>query len=445
VNSVVAGGDIDLSAYVTKQELDDANFAYYKDFSDYVRLEQFNLSVSNLQNQIENIEPSVDVDLTSYVKKSELQANDYAYKADLNELKNDVIEDELVLAYAVHDIQTLNSYLTSYVKRSEYNELVNSYNKLYLTVTYLLQNVQWSTNSETPEQFTTGYIIGTTTEGFNTVGCEAFPSTYLSAPSFKVAVPNGRLAGSANHMFGNSRYIENSYLTSITSFDVDTSDVTNMGAMFMSCRALTSLDLSRFNTSQVTSMNLMFYLCTSLTSLDLSSFDTSRVTTMANMFQWCPYLKTLDISSFNTSQVTDMNRMFYGCHSLTSLDLSRFNTSQVTDMAIMFNGLHALTSLDLSSFDTSNVTNMYSMFRDCKNIKTLDISNFNIGSANNLDHMFYGCDKLSTVYVDNMSTNDIDTIKARLGADIGYVFVVSTLNGRKILTKTSSRVVNINL
>ncbi len=68
---------------------------------------------------------------------------------------------------------------------------------------------------------------------------------------------------------------------------VDTSNVTNMGAMFVTCTSLTSLNLSSFDTSKVTDMSAMFVECSNLTSLNLSSFDTSKVTNTGYMFHLC--------------------------------------------------------------------------------------------------------------------------------------------------------------
>ena len=64
-----------------------------------------------------------------------------------------------------------------------------------------------------------------------------------------------------------------SQLTDISGLEfLNTSKVTNMEQMFMSCNSLTEIDLSHFDTSNVTNMGGMFYSCSSLTSLDLSSF-----------------------------------------------------------------------------------------------------------------------------------------------------------------------------
>lgn len=74
-------------------------------------------------------------------------------------------------------------------------------------------------------------------------------------------------------------------LTAIT-FEkgIDTSNVTNMTAMFMNDTALTSLDLSSFNTKNVTDMTSMFMGDAALKSLNVSSFDTENVVSMKGMF-----------------------------------------------------------------------------------------------------------------------------------------------------------------
>ena len=133
------------------------------------------------------------------------------------------------------------------------------------------------------------------------------------------------------------------------------------------------IDLSNVDTSNVTDMNAMFGVCKGLTSLDVSHFDTSNVTDMIGMFYNCYRLISLDLSNFDTSNVTDMNGMFYNCCSLTSLDVSNFDTSNVTDMSDMFRSCSGLTSLDLSNFDTDNVTNMKSVFSECVRLKCLTL------------------------------------------------------------------------
>jgi surface protein len=139
---------------------------------------------------------------------------------------------------------------------------------------------------------------------------------------------------------------------------------------FNSCRNITSINTNNFDTSNITNMCAMFGSCNSLTSLDLSSFNTSKVTDMSLMFAFCTALTYLNLSSFDTSNVTDMHQMFDTCK-ITSLDLSSFDTSNVTDMRWMFDYCTNLISLDLSSFDMTNVTKTANMFGNCTNLQTI--------------------------------------------------------------------------
>ena len=126
---------------------------------------------------------------------------------------------------------------------------------------------------------------------------------------------------------------------------------------------------SYLNTSEVTNMRAMFANCTKLRELDLSAFDTQNVTTMRLMFRNCVQLEELDLTSFDTHNVTDMNNMFYDCVKLEELDLTTFDTRSVEDMEAMF------------------------VF--CNNLETIYVgSNWNTDNVTSSDGMFSGCDKL---------------------------------------------------
>lgn len=89
---------------------------------------------------------------------------------------------------------------------------------------------------------------------------------------------------------------------------------------FVNLRSLTTIDgLENLNTSEVTDMSAMFFLCSGLTSLNLSNFNTSKVTNMSGMFKSCSGLKELNVSNFNTSKMINMSYMFYGCSSLKTI------------------------------------------------------------------------------------------------------------------------------
>ena len=204
------------------------------------------------------------------------------------------------------------------------------------------------------------------------------------------------------HMFNSCAKLTNLNLSGF-----NTSNVTSMAYMFAGCKRLKSLNLSGFNTSKVEYMYGMFSHCEYLTSLNLNGFNTSNVTSMANMFENCQSLTSLNLSGFNTSQVTDMSAMFYECLSLTSLNLSSFSTSEVTSMGAMFCGCEKLTTLNLSGFNTSKVTEMGMMFENCFSLTSLDLGGFNTSKVMHMDEMFKSCKGLTTLRLIGFNTSNV--------------------------------------
>ena len=238
-----------------------------------------------------------------------------------------------------------------------------------------------STNKNTISKITLMDSYSAT--GSETESWDASAAQDGSAMAYRTGTEIIIAGNGAGKIYANERsygvFIDFSSLTTISGMELlDFGQVTVMQSMFMSCKALTSLDLSGWNTSNVTNMNSMFGNCSSLTSLDLSGWNTSNVMNMQSMFNGCAALTSLDLSGFNTSNVTDMGWMFQGCNALISVgDLSEWDTSNVTTLRAMFMHCKALTSLDLSGWNTSNVTNMKDMFADCEALTNLDLSHFN--------------------------------------------------------------------
>lgn len=139
---------------------------------------------------------------------------------------------------------------------------------------------------------------------------------------------------------------------------------------FRDCSELTKIQgIEHLNTSEVTDMRAMFSRCESLTDLDLSYFDTSNVTIMTNMFSRCESLTNLDLSHFDTSNVTNMSAMFSRCESLTNLDLSHFDTNNVVYMSNMFNLCHNLNNIYVNNkWTTENVKTKQRLFGECFNL-----------------------------------------------------------------------------
>ncbi len=111
-------------------------------------------------------------------------------------------------------------------------------------------------------------------------------------------------------------------LTSINNIgNLNTTNVTDMRAMFHTCGALTTLDLSNWNTSNVSSMITMFAFCTSLTSLNISGWNTEKVENMSGMFNNCTSLTAIYVgNNWNVNKVSDSKDMFYACSNLPNWD-----------------------------------------------------------------------------------------------------------------------------
>ena len=143
-----------------------------------------------------------------------------------------------------------------------------------------------------------------------------------------------------NSSFANARptssyswFYDMENLQSITGMNcLNTSEVTNMVAMFAHCNKMTNLDLSHFNTSKVTDMTGMFDGCSGLTSLDLSSFNTSQVTGMIRMFLNSSNLRTVYVGNgWSTAAVTNSTDMFKYCTSLVGGQGTTYNASNPKD------------------------------------------------------------------------------------------------------------------
>ena len=160
---------------------------------------------------------------------------------------------------------------------------------------------------------------------------------------------------------------------------IDTSTVKDMNHLFHDDQSITSLDLSSFNTSQATNMSALFQDTYKLENITLSSnFTTSLNTNFSSMFSDCGYSTTSGVTinnfkeSITTTNAIDMSNMFFHANFAT-IDLSGFATSKVTNFSGMFQDfqLQDSTELDLTSFSNASATNIELMFSDCANLTTI--------------------------------------------------------------------------
>ena len=216
----------------------------------------------------------------------------------------------------------------------------------------------------------------------------------------------------------------------ITSVRIDDSfkdyhGLTSTRGMFAYLYNITEIEgLANLNTENVTDMGAMFNECNMLKSLDLSSFDTSNVTDISEMFYDCSALQSLDLSSFDTRNVTLMSSLFFNCSNLTSIDLSNFNTSNVTHMPDMFYGCGALT-LNLTSFDMTKVQSTFQMFEWCIKLTTIYCNDNWQKAGLDSGDMFNGCYALKGA-VDYDGTK---TDASMANPDTGYFTAKAFLQG----------------
>ena len=174
--------------------------------------------------------------------------------------------------------------------------------------------------------------------------------------------------------------------TNLTTISLlDTSQVTNMDSMFRNCPNLTTIP--QLNTSRATNLNFMFGSCTNLTTIPL--LDTSSAANMQGMFDSCTNLQSVPL--LDTSNVITMQSMFNGCTNLTTIPL--LNTSKVTDMQNMFSGCNNLQNIP--KLDTSQVTKISYMFHNCTSLT--EIPQLNTSNVINMSAMFSGCNNLQTI------------------------------------------------
>ena len=199
-----------------------------------------------------------------------------------------------------------------------------------------------------------------------------------------------------------------------------------------------------FAAARPTSTCQWFKDMTNIVGIDgLQYLNTSEVTDMGAMFYGCSSLTTLDLSGFNTAKVTNMTSMFYNCTALTSVDLSGFDTGNTIYMPYMFSGCSSLTSLDLSTFNTSNVTSMSSMFAGCSALNIIYVGNgWNTDHVQGSNDMFSNCTSLvggaGTVY-DNAITKDKTYAHVDGGtSNPGYLTDISAREGYAIYTSSNN-------
>ncbi len=249
---------------------------------------------------------------------------------------------------------------------------------------------------------------------------------------------------------------------------LNTSEVTNMVAMFKGCVHLTNLDLSSFNTSKVTNMNAMFYNCSSLQIIFVDDdWTTAAVTKSSFMFTNCTSLLGGKGTYYNDSNPTNKTYAHidgglsnpgyltapaeaYACYTPTNttltfyfdnqrdsregttydlntsynrpgwdIDDTKSNVTKVvfdpsfavvrpTTTSDWFYSMCELKDIEgINYLNTSKVTDMAWMFLNCTELTSLDLSHFNTSKVTYMNQMFDGCSSLTSLDLSSFNTSKV--------------------------------------
>ncbi len=202
-----------------------------------------------------------------------------------------------------------------------------------------------------------------------------------------------------------SIFTDNEYLTDMTGVkDWDVSKVRNMGYIFRNCYSLEEVDLSNWDTSSAIYMDNMFgmwqsnnhqFLDGKLKRIILSSkFNTSNVTNMYAMFANNTQLEDYEFLKYlDTSNATDTRQMFVFNKKLDTTEyFLNWDVSNVKSFYQMFSYCERLQNLKgLENWNVSNVTSFNNMFDGASNLSsTASIDNWNISPNATFTYMFRG-------------------------------------------------------
>ena len=438
-----------------------SNVMQQNKYGEFDRSEQQRQNVAGTEVNIESDKTYEEKELATNASKrtnaSELytsQELDEAEPENKKEVNNDEVENEETGVRTAFGAET--TVTKTYIMQRESGSTVNGVTTYY-AIGALRSGRGYKADSISTITFKKGTDAPTGTESTWNV---SYDKSKMEVLAF--AVPSSTVSGKYDLYIGTtgdqiclpaSAVEFFAYYTNLTEIKgielLDSSDVTDMRAMFYGDTNLKSIDLSAFNTTKLTSTWDMFNGCTSITSIDLSSFNTSNVQYFIWMFYNCKNLKILKINknTFTTSNVTNMSRMFYNCSSLAEIDVSNFDTSKVTTMEAMFYNCSSVLSLDVSNFNTINSTSMWAMFYNCNKIEKLDLNKFNTSNVTNMAYMFSSCSNLKHIVLgSNFDTTKVTTMKnmfascTKLKTIILNKSITSVSEAPKLLTSSSDKI-----
>lgn len=227
-------------------------------------------------------------------------------------------------------------------------------------------------------------------------------------------------AGDWSGAFANGKW------TKLDLTKLDTSEVTNMTALFQSDNKLTSVgNIDKWNTSNVTDMHGMFAGTNSLIAdngtLDIHDWDTSKVIAMNSMFDGSCSLTKIDVHGWNVSNVigvdgvgnNGMDMMFrcsasiggstlaYTASKLQTVDISGWsNPDKLKEVGRMFmfdSNLQEVKGINEWLSRPNNIQSIGQMFRGCTKPQRLNLSKWNVTNLSNMGSAFQDCKSLQSL------------------------------------------------
>ena len=210
-----------------------------------------------------------------------------------------------------------------------------------------------------------------------------------------------------------------------------------MSEMFSGCNVLSIEGLGNWDVKNVTDMGAMFVHCRGITSLlEISDWDTSSLKSLHRTFMGCTELIELDVSNWNTSKLETLLETFYSCSKIISFNLGNWDCRRVISINAMFHGCSSLSSVILPK-EVGKGCNAVSALRNCTNLKEVALPK----GIGNISHMLNNCYNLEKAVIpldDITDVQDTTFNNCRALVDIDWVGDLS--NNFNIISNTGEHV-----
>ena len=200
-------------------------------------------------------------------------------------------------------------------------------------------------------------------------------------------------------------------MTTINLQNCNTTNVTNMRALFHSCTELINIIFNdKWKTNNVLDFGYMFYNCINLTSNVLEPFlvffNTKKGTTLDSMFNNCQKVQSLRFDKFPNFKIPNVVNMKYVFSNMKSLISYDYNGKYGSDV-FGYKGLKLNDDNGNNLLETTNVQNMEGIFSGCNNNDFTYLNlKWDYSNLRNCKSMFAGCTNLyALTMMGNISSN----------------------------------------